>query len=106
MAAIGMRVVIGSYGLVMLLVAWQAWQAKQGNPLFNQLTALAAVLVLTAAVIPDKVNAVIVLLIGLLGLSAVAWLNGVAMYGKPHVRHHVVRLLVHLVLFGFAVWLL
>ncbi|RXT56780.1 hypothetical protein [Lacticaseibacillus chiayiensis] len=102
MAAIGMRVVIGGYGFVMLLVAWQAWQAKQGNPLFNQLTALAAVLVLTAAVIPDKVNAVIVLL----GLSAVAWLNGVAMYGKPHVRHHVVRLLVHLVLFGFAVWLL
>ena len=88
MAAIGMRVVIGGYGFVMLLVAWQA---KQGNPLFNQLTALAAVLGLTAAVIPDKVNAVIVLLIGLLGLSAVAWLNGIAMYGKPHVSHHLDR---------------
>ena len=105
MAVISIRVAIGVYGFLMLLTAWQAWQTKQGDVRLDQLTALAAALVMTAAVIPDKFSALNVLLIGLLALSAVTWFNGVAVYGKPHVNHHIIRLLVHLVLFGLAVWL-
>lgn len=105
MAVISIRVAIGVYGFLMLLTAWQAWQTKQGDVCLDQLTALAAALVMTAAVIPDKFSALTVLLIGLLALSAVTWFNGVAVYGKPHVNHHIIRLLVHLVLFGLAVWL-
>ncbi|MFT8729813.1 MAG: hypothetical protein ABF755_07155 [Oenococcus oeni] len=105
MAVISIRVAIGVYGFLMLLTAWQAWQKKQGDIRLDQLTALAATLVMTAAVIPDKFSALTVLLIGLLALSAVTWFNGVAVYGKPHVNHHIIRLLVHLVLFGLAVWL-
>ena len=109
MAVISIRVAIGVYGFLMLLTAWQAWQTKQGDVRLDQLTALAAALaaalVMTAAVIPDKFSALTVLLIGLLALSAVTWFNGVAVYGKPHVNHHIIRLLVHLVLFGLAVWL-
>ena len=97
MAVISIRVAIGVYGFLMLLTAWQAWQKKQGDIRLDQLTALAAALVMTAAIIPDKFSALTVLLIGLLALSAV--------YGKPHVNHHIIRLLVHLVLFGLAVWL-
>ena len=78
---------------------------KQGDVRLDQLTALAAALVMTAAIIPDKFSALTVLLIGLLALSTVTWFNGVAVYGKPHVNHHIIRLLVHLVLFGLAVWL-
>lgn len=105
MAVISIRVAIGVYGFLMLLTAWQAWQTKQGDVRLDQLTALAAALVMTAAVIPDKFSALTVLLIGLLALSTVTWFNGVAVYGKPHVNHHIIRLLVHLVLFGLAVWL-
>ena len=105
MAVISIRVAIGVYGFLMLLTAWQAWQTKQGDVRLDQLTALAAALVMTAAVIPDKFSSLTVLLIGLLALSAVTWFNGVAVYGKPHVNHHIIRLLVHLVLFGLAVWL-
>lgn len=105
MAVISIRVAIGVYGFLMLLTAWQAWQTKQGDVRLDQLTALAAALVMIAAVIPDKFSALTVLLIGLLALSAVTWFNGVAVYGKPHVNHHIIRLLVHLVLFGLAVWL-
>ncbi|UZD26241.1 hypothetical protein OKX02_00555 [Lacticaseibacillus paracasei] len=105
MAVISIRVAIGVYGFLMLLTAWQAWQTKQGDVRLDQLTALAAALVMTAAVIPDKFSALTVLLIGLLALSAVTWFNGVAVYGKLHVNHHIIRLLVHLVLFGLAVWL-
>ena len=105
MAVISIRVAIGVYGFLMLLTAWQARQTKQGDVGLDQLTALAAALVMTAAVIPDKFSALTVLLIGLLALSAVTWFNGVAVYGKPHVNHHIIRLLVHLVLFGLAVWL-
>lgn len=105
MAVISIRVAIGVYGFLMLLTAWQAWQTKQGDVRLDQLTALAAALVMTAAVIPDKFSALTVLLIGLLALSAVTWFNGVAVYGTPHVNHHIIRLLVHLVLFGLAVWL-
>ena len=105
MAVISIRVAIGVYGFLMLLTAWQAWQTKQGDVRLDQLTALAAALVMTAAVIPDKFSALTVLLIGLLALSAVTWFNGVAVYGKPHVNHHIIRLLVHLVLVGLAVWL-
>ena len=105
MAVISIRVAIGVYGFLMLLTAWHAWQTKQGDVRLDQLTALAAALVMTAAVIPDKFSALTVLLIGLLALSAVTWFNGVAVYGKPHVNHHIIRLLVHLVLFGLAVWL-
>ena len=105
MAVISIRVAIGVYGFLMLLTAWQAWQTKQGDVRLDQLTALAAALVMTAAVIPDKFSALTVLLIGLLALSAVTWFNGVAVYGKPLVNHHIIRLLVHLVLFGLAVWL-
>jgi hypothetical protein len=104
MAVISIRVAIGVYGFLMLLTAWQAWQKKQGDVRLDQLTALAAALVMTAAIIPDKFSALTVLLIGLLALSTVTWFNGVAVYGKPHV-HHIIRLLVHLVLFGLAVWL-
>ena len=99
MAVISIRVAIGVFGFLMLLTAWQAWQTKQGDVRLDQLTALAAALVMTAAVIPDKFSALTVLLIGLLALSAVTWFNGVAVYGKPHVNHHIIRLLVHLVLF-------
>lgn len=105
MAVISIRVAIGVYGFLMLLTAWQAWQKKQGDIRLDQLTALAAALVMTAAIIPDKFSALTVLLIGLLALSAVTWFNGVAVYGKPHVNHHIIRLLAHLVLFGLAVWL-
>ncbi|GEL39337.1 hypothetical protein LPA06_21880 [Lacticaseibacillus paracasei subsp. tolerans] len=105
MAVISIRVAIAVYGFLMLLTAWQAWQTKQGDVRLDQLTALAAALVMTAAIIPDKFSALTVLLIGLLALSAVTWFNGVAVYGKPHVNHHIIRLLVHLVLFGLAVWL-
>lgn len=105
MAVISIRVAIGVYGFLMLLTAWQAWQTKQGDVRLDQLTALAAAVVMTAAVIPDKFSALTVLLIGLLALSTVTWFNGVAVYGKPHVNHHIIRLLVHLVLFGLAVWL-
>lgn len=105
MAVISIRVAIGVYGFLMLLTAWQAWQTKQGDVRLDQLTALAAALVMTAAIIPDKFSALTVLLIGLLALSTVTWFNGVAVYGKPHVNHHIIRLLVHLVLFGLAVWL-
>ena len=105
MAVISIRVAIGVYGFLMLLTAWQAWQKKQGDVRLDQLTALAAALVMTAAIIPDKFSALTVLLIGLLALSTVTWFNGVAVYGKPHVNHHSIRLLVHLVLFGLAVWL-
>ncbi|QPI88247.1 hypothetical protein I3F57_00130 [Lacticaseibacillus paracasei subsp. tolerans] len=99
MAVISIRAAIGVYGFLMLLTAWQAWQKKQGDVRLDQLTALAA------AIIPDKFSALTVLLIGLLALSTVTWFNGVAVYGKPHVNHHIIRLLVHLVLFGLAVWL-
>ncbi|MEN2325468.1 hypothetical protein [Lacticaseibacillus paracasei] len=105
MAVISIRVAIAVYGFLMLLTAWQAWQTKQGDVRLDQLTALAAALVMTAAIIPDKFSALTVLLIGLLALSTVTWFNGVAVYGKPHVNHHIIRLLVHLVLFGLAVWL-
>ena len=105
MAVISIRVAIGVYGFLMLLTAWQAWQKKQGDIRLDQLTALAAALVMTAAIIPDKFSALTVLLIGLLALSAVTWFNGVAVYRIPHVNHHIIRLLVHLVLFGLAVWL-
>lgn len=105
MAVISIRVAIGVYGFLMLLTAWQAWQKKQGDVRLDQLTALAAALVMTAAIFPDKFSALTVLLIGLLALSTVTWFNGVAVYGKPHVNHHIIRLLVHLVLFGLAVWL-
>ena len=106
MAEILIRVVIGFYGFLMLLTIWQAGKTNQSASYLNQLFALAAALVLTAAVIPDKFSALVILLIGLLGLSAVSWFNGIRLYGRPHIKHHLIRLVVHLILFGLAMWLL
>ncbi len=106
MAEILIRVVIGFYGFLMLLTIWQAGKTNQNASYLNQLFALAATLVLTAAVIPDKFSALVILLIGLLGLSAVSWFNGIRLYGRPHIKHHLIRLVVHLILFGLAMWLL
>ena len=53
MAVISIRVAIGVYGFLMLLTAWEAWEAKQRGVLFEQPHALCCALVVSAGGFPE-----------------------------------------------------
>ncbi len=73
--------------------AWAAW----GMILFGLMVVTSAVLILF-----NTDSALLVLLIGLVGIHAIAINNGYKMFGKINLSHHLARLVVSVILLGLA----
>ena len=73
--------------------AWAAW----GMVWFGLMLVLSAVLIWSGSA-----SAFWVLLIGLVGIHVIAINNGLRMFGRINLSHHVVRLVISLVLLGLA----
>lgn len=101
---------LGSYlTLVMLAVAVDRRGARKipvQNAILTAFSVLVTILSTYLYWVQDSSLTFLGVVVGLLGISALALHNGFYIHQRPNYTHHVIRLMWHLLLLGLLYWII
>ncbi len=86
------------YGGLTLFACLLQYKQKLVNMTINSLMLIGAVIVIFSSVLLVKYNTLVYLIIGLLCIHFFAVINGYTLYKKIHVKHHLIRISISVII--------
>ncbi|MFT8873004.1 MAG: hypothetical protein ABF868_12090 [Sporolactobacillus sp.] len=93
------------YGLLLLLMAASCFFQPRLPASSGALLLASAAAVAAAPFVTLRAAGLALLLIGMIFSHLAAWQNGKRLFGKPHVSHQLIRLLINLVLLAAFIFI-